>query len=209
MLPPLFLSLALAASAAPSVSEADFASGYWDQEYAGHGVRTMTVYALSIVVEDPAKARAAVEALLSGAGGKLTSFSDQSLAYANADYAAMGMRARPVYALSYQFTGGKAAPVARKLISTGRLLNYNVQAPYQAAQRKDIEERIAWIEKERSGSAEALKSMPVSRAMLEAKLKRLKAALEAAKGSEGLESVTVSIVREDPAGGPKPAAALP
>lgn len=201
MLPPLFFALALAASAATSVSEADFATGYWDQEYAGQGARTMTVYALSVVVEDPVKARAMVEALLSGAGGKMTNFSDQSQAYAGAEYAAMGVRARPVYALTYQFTGGKAAPVARKLISTGRLLNYNVQAPYQAVQRKDIEERITWIEKEKSASAEALKSMPVSRAMLEGKLRRLKAALEAVKSSEGLESVTVSIVREDPAGG--------
>lgn len=192
-----------------NVGQADFAAGYWDQEYAGYGARALTAYTLSVAVDDPAKARTAVEAALGGAGGKLTNFSDQSQAYAGMEHAAMAMRARPVYTLTYQFTTGKAATVARKLISTGRLLSYNVQAPYQASQRKDIEERIAWIEKEKAGSAEALAKMPVSRAMLEGKLKRLKAALEAAKGSEGLESVSVSIMREDPGGGPKPPAAQP
>ena len=203
----LALLLAVPAFSA-SVGEADFAAGYWDQEYAGYGARAMTVYALSVAVDNPAKARAAVEAALSAAGGKLMSFSDQSQMYAGVDYAAAGMRARPIFSIGYQFTGEKAGPVARRLISMGRLLTYSVQAPYQASQIKDIEERIAWIEKEKLHFAEALRTMPVSRAMLESKLKRLKAALDSAKGSDGLETVTVSIVKED-ASGPKPPAAKP
>lgn len=199
---PLMAVLLVTAAAAQSPAEADFAPGYWDQEFASHGGRQMTAYMISIAVEDPAKARTAVEAALAAAGGKLTSFSDQSAAYAA--YAGMeqshvALRGRPHFTIGYQFSNGKAASVAKKLLGTGRLVSYSVQTPYQLPQRKEIEERIHWIEKEKAQSEAALKAMPVSRAMLDAKLKRLKGAMDAAKASDGLEVVTVSIAKETPA----------
>ena len=208
MLRLFILTLALQASAA-SVTEADFAAGYWDQDFGAYGGRAMTVYTLSVAVENPAAARTAVEAALSAAGGKLTAFSDQSQAAYGGNEYSQAMRARPIYTIGYQFQGGKAGAVARRLITNGRLIAYSVQAPYQASQRKEIEDRIEWIEKEKLRGGEALKSMPVARAMLESKLKKLKAALEMAKSSDGLESVSVTILREDASGAPKPAPAQP
>lgn len=204
--------LVSAAFAAASPAEADFPPGYWDQEFASHGGRQMTAYMISVAVEDPAKARVAVEAALAAAGGKLTSFSDQSAAYAA--YAGMeqshaALRGRPQFTIGYQFSNGKAASVAKKLLGTGRLVSYSVQTPYQLPQRKEIEERIDWIEKEKARSESALKAMPVSRAMLDAKLKRLKSAIDAAKASDGLEAVTVSIAKEAPAGEAKPPSVQP
>ncbi len=207
----LILGLAMAVRAA-TVSEADFAPGYWDQDFGGYG-RQSTIYAMSFAAADPTKARAAVEALLGGAGGKLTGFSDQSAALARyggmrEEYVA-AMRQQPIYTLAYQFPEGKAAAVAKKALGLGRLITYNVQSPYQAVQVKELDERVAWLEKEKTASAAALKSMPVSRALLESKLKKLRAAQDAVKATSGWESVSVSILREDPSPGPKPAPAQP
>lgn len=194
-------SLAVFLLAAPLFAatplEADFAEGYWDRDFAAYGGRMATTYGMMLAVDDPAKARAAVEAALKAAGGKLTAFSDQTSAAAGVDYG-HGTRLRPAYTLGYQFEEGKAGPVARKLLGAGRLISYNVQTPHQLVPRKEVEERVAWIEKEKARSAEALKSMPVSRSLLESRLKRLKGALEALKASEGIESVSVQLVREDP-----------
>lgn len=188
---------------AASPLETDFPDGYWDRELAAHGGRMATVYSLVLAVDDPVKARAGVEAALKAAGGKLTSFSDQTAAVAGVDYS-QGVRMRPAYTLGYQFEKEKGGVVARKLVGAGRLVTYNMQSPYQVVPKKDIEERVDWIEKEKARSSEALKSMPVSRAMLESRLKRLKAALETLKATEGFETVSVQLVREDPDAGKQP-----
>lgn len=199
-------------SFAATVGEADFPAGYWEQDFGGYG-RQSTVYSLSLAATDPAKTRAAVEALLEGAGGKLTAFSDQSANMARygmrGDEYSAAMRQQPVYTLTYQFSEGKAAAVAKRALALGRLISYNVQTPFQVTQIKELDERVSWIEKEKLASAAALRSMPVSRALLESKLKKLKTVQDAVKASSGLESVSVGILREDPSPGPKPAPAQP
>lgn len=109
--------------------------------------------------------------------------------YWDRDIAAYGGRMASVYSMVLAVDD----PVkVRAAVETA-----SVQTPYQVVTRKDVMERIEWIENEKARSAEALKSMPVSRAMIESKLKRLKATLDALKASEGIETVSVQIVRED------------
>lgn len=206
------LLAAVPALAATTPLEADFPEGYWDREVAVYGGgRAATSYSASIAVADPAKARAEIESALAVPGAKLTAFNDMTATmYAmGGDMGGGMMRMRPAYSLGYQLPEAKAAAVARKLTGMGRLISYNVQTPFANPQRKEIEDRIEWIEKEMKRSAEALKTMPVSRAMLESKLKRLKANLDGVKATAGQAMITVQIMREDPEGGPKPAPASP
>lgn len=209
-------ALAVLLSAAPVLAattplEADFPEGYWDREVAIYGGgRAATTYNASIAVADPAKARAEIEEVLKVPGAKLTAFNDMTAMMHGTGGEMGGMaRMRPAYTLGYQLPEAKAAAVARRLTGMGRLISYNVSTPFANPQRKEIEDRVEWIEKEKRRSAEALKTMPVSRAMLESRLKRLKANLDAAKSTAGLAMITVQIMREDPEGGPKPAPAAP
>ncbi len=202
------LLFSVSAFAATTPLEADFPEGYWDREvgiYAGG--RAATSYNASIAVADPAKARAEIESALAVPGAKLTVFNDMTAAvYGMAGEMGGMARMRPAYSLGYQLPEAKAAAVARKLTGMGRLISYNVQTPFANPQKKEIEDRVEWIEKEMKRSAEALKTMPVSRAMLESRLKRLKANLDSAKSTAGMAMITVQIMREDPEGGPKRAA---
>ena len=211
----MILTLAALLTAVPALAaatplEADFPEGYWDREVAIYGARSATAYGVTLAVVDPTKARAQVEAALKVPGAKLINFSDQTAAMFQAGGELSGiMRMRPAYNLSYQLPEGKAAAVAHKLIGMGRLISYNVQTPFANPQKKEIEDRIEWIVKEMKRSAEALKTMPVSRAMLESKLKRLRASLDATKATAGTATIGVQITREDPESGAKPAAAEP
>jgi hypothetical protein len=197
--------------AATTPLEADFPEGYWDREVAIYGGgRAATTYNASLAVADPAKARAEIEGALAVPGAKLTSFSDMTAAmYGMGGEMGGAVRMRPAYSLGYQLPEAKAAIIARRLIGMGRLISYNVQTPFANPQRKEIDDRIEWIETELKRSAEALKTMPVSRAMLESKLKRLRANLEAARSTAGMAMITVQVLREDPEGGPRPASAAP
>lgn len=203
---------ALPAMAATTPLEADFPDGYWDREVAIYGGgRSATAYNVSVAVADPAKARAEIEETLKVPGAKLMSFSDQTAAlqHMGGDMGMSAMRMRPAYSFGYQLPEAKAAAVARRLIGQGRLISYNVHTPFAHPQLKEITDRIEWIEKETARSAGALKTMPVSRAMLESKLKRLRASLDAASATSGKAMITVQIMREDPEPGPKPAPAAP
>lgn len=208
--------LAVLLSAAPVFAgttplEADFAEGYWDRDVAIFGGgRAATTYNASIAVTDPIKARAEIEDALKVPGAKLTAFNDMTaMMYAAGGEMGAMTRMRAAYSLGYQLPEAKAAAVARKLIGMGRLITYSVQTPFANPQRKEIDDRIEWIEKEMRRSGEALKTMPVSRAMLESKLKRLKANLDAAKATAGMAMITVQIMREDPEGREVPASAAP
>jgi hypothetical protein len=204
------LLAAVPALAATTPLEADFPEGYWDREVAIYGGgRSATTYSLAVAVSDPASARAEIEAALKVPGAKLTAFSDQTAAMYQSGNEYGMMRVRPAYNLGYQLPEAKAAAVAHKLIATGRLISYNVQTPFANPQKKEIDDRIEWIEKEMKRSAEPLKTMPVSRAMLESKLKRLKTMLENVKATAGVATISVQIMREDPESGPKPAGATP
>jgi hypothetical protein len=201
---------AVSAMAATTPLEADFPEGYWDREVAVYSGRSATAYSVGLAVEDPAKARAQVESALKVPGAKLMNFSDQtSVVYqAGNEYSTM-MRMRPAYTLSYQLPEGKSAAVAHKLIGMGRLISYNVQTPFANPQMKEISDRIDWIDKEMKRSAGELKTMPVSRAMLQSKLKHLQGTIDAIKATAGVASITVQIMREDPDAGTKPAVAAP
>lgn len=208
--------LAVLLSAAPVFAattplEADFPEGYWDREVAIYGGgRAATTYNASIAVADPVGARAEIEGALKVPGAKLTAFNDMTATMHGAGGEMGGMmRMRPAYSLGYQLPEAKAAVVARRLIGMGRLISYSVQTPFANPQRKEIDDRIEWIEKEMRRSGEALKTMPVARAMLESKLKRLNANLDAAKATAGVAMITVQILREDPEAGAKPASAAP
>jgi hypothetical protein len=192
------LMLAAVSAVAATPLEADFPDGYWDKEVGMYGGRASTMYNVSFAAADPAKARAEVEKLFAGA--KLLNFSDQTAAFAGNEYGmgAASRMMRPAYSLSYQLSEAKAGPAAKRLLTEGRLLNYSVNTPFGAPQNKEIDERIAWIEKEKKQNAEALKTMPVSRSLLESKLKRLKAVVDMAKASAGTATVMVQISREDP-----------
>ncbi|UPT73672.1 MAG: hypothetical protein M0D55_17740 [Elusimicrobiota bacterium] len=194
--------------AATTPLEADFPDGYWDREVGIFGGRSATTYNISLAVEDPAKTRAVIESVLRAAEGKLTSFSDQTAVnqMSGADYGGMA-RMRPAYNLGYLLPEVKSGPAARKLLGLGRLISYNAQSPFKNPQMKELDERIDWIEKEMKSSAGALKSMPVSRALLDAKLKRLKAIRDGARATLGFASVTVQIMREDPESDANPARA--
>lgn len=198
MLPLVALLLSVPVLAAVSPSEADFPDGYWDREVV-FGGRAGTTYNLAVVVADPARARGEVEKVLQVPGSKLTSFNDQTAFNyaAGGDYGGMG-RVRPAYTLAYQLPEEKAAALAKRLIGVGRLMTYNAQTPYANPQVKELDERIGWIEKELSRSGEALKTMPVSRSLLQSKLKRLKAAADSVKATAGTAAISVQILREEP-----------
>ncbi len=207
-------ALAVLLAAAPAFAattplEADFPDGYWDREVGMYGGRSGTTYSVNFAVDDPAAVRKEVEAALKLPGVKLTSFSDLTAQLGGGgEYGGMA-RMRPAYTLGYQMPEGKAAVVAKKLTGMGRLLNYSVQTPFAGPQKKELDDRIEWIEKELARSAGALKTMPVSRALLESKLKRMRASLDATKATAGLAMISVQIMREDPDSGAKPAAAQP
>lgn len=202
------LLAAVSVSAATTPLEADFPEGYWDRDVTVYGARSATSYNISVAVEDPAKARVDVTAAFKIPGAKLLNFSDQTLTVYQSGVEMSGMmRMRPAYMLSYQVPDAQSSLVARKISGIGRLISYNMQTPFANPQKKEIDDRIDWIEKELKRSGEALKTMPVSRAMLESKLKRLRASLDAAKAVEGVTSISVQIIREDPEAGQKPAAA--
>ena len=205
------LLVAVPVLAATTPLEADFPDGYWDREVMVYGGgHSATTYTVNLAVADPAKARVDIEAALKVPGAKLMSFVDQTSAmYQGGGEMGAVMRLRPVYSLSYQLPEAKSPLIARKLIGMGRLINYNVQTPFANPQKKEIDDRIEWIEKEMKRSSEALKTMPVSRAMLESKLKRLRANLETAKATAGIATISVQIAREDSELGAKPAAAAP
>lgn len=197
LMPLVLLVLALNARAEKSPLEQDFPDGYWDKEIMHYG-RTGETYNVSLAVTEPGDARKEVESVLKTAGGKLLSFNDMSSqVHGMGEHAAM-MRLRAAYSLSYQLPEAKAAAAAKRLIGLGRLTQYSVNTPYGAPQLKEAEERIARIEKEKKDSAQSLKTMPVSRALLESKLKRLKLGLDAAKAGQGQATVTVQIMRELP-----------
>ncbi|MFA6028367.1 MAG: hypothetical protein WC969_00800 [Elusimicrobiota bacterium] len=178
---------------------ADFPDGYWDREYAG-GRQSLT-YSLSVVVDDPVSVRPEIEAILKTSGGKMNAFTDQTSMPTGYDGGIS--RARPAYSWSWQMAEKDAGRIARKLIALGRLLSYNVNTPYATPYAKDLSERIEWIEKEKRLSAAALRTMPVSRALLEGKLKRLRAAMDAVKASENTAVLSIQLLREDPDAGQK------
>lgn len=190
------LALALAARAEKSPLEHDFPDGYWDKEIMNYG-RMGETYNVSLAVTDAADARSGVESLLKANGGKLRSFNDMT-----SHFQGMGdgtaARARPAYSVSYQLPEAKAVVAAKKLIGLGRLTQYSVNTPFGASQQKDAEERIARLEKEKKDNAQQLKAMPVSRALLDSKLKRLRAALDAAKTGHGQATIMVQILNELP-----------
>jgi hypothetical protein len=195
----VILGLALSAGAEKSPLEHDFPDGYWDRELANYG-RAGETYSVSLAVEDPAAARAEVESLLKGAGGKLQSFNDMSAHMGSMGMDPAMMRLRAAYSMSYQLPEAKAAAAAKRLLGLGRLTQYSVGTPQGQSQLKEAEERIARIEKEKADNVQSLRTMPVSRALLESRLKRLRALVDTAKGSKGQSYITVQIMKELPEG---------
>lgn len=195
------LGLSVTARAEKSPLESDYPDGYWDREIVNYG-RNNQSYNVSIAVADPAETRGEIEALLKGAGGKLTGFNDMT------SYSSMGgmgmdasvLRMRPAYSMTYQLPEAKAAAAAKKLIAMGRLTQYSVGAPHMQSQLKEAEERIARIDKEKKDNAASLKTMPISRALLDSKLKRLKTGVDAAGTTQGQASVVIQLMRELPEG---------
>lgn len=198
------LAAAASANAAVSPLESDFADGYWDREFS-YGRQTSN-FNLSIAAEDPLAVRRRAEALLKAAGGTLTGFNDMTATVMPDNPYAAAAQARPAYSLTFQLPEAKAGPAARELLSLGRVLTYNTGSPYGIVQTKDIQERIEWIEKEQRQSATALKTMPVSRAMLESKLKKLRLQLDQTNNARGTATVMVQIMRELPPADRGPAA---
>lgn len=187
---------AVPAAAADSPLESDFPEGYWDREFS-YGRHTSN-YNISIAAEDTSTARRKAESVLKAAGGTMTGFNDMTFSVIP-ENSRSADSARPAYTLTFQLTESKAGAAARELIPLGRMISFNSGSPYGVAQTKDIEERIEWIEKEKRQGAAALKTMPVSRAMLESKLKRLRQQLDQTKTGRGAATVTVQIMRELPA----------
>jgi hypothetical protein len=183
--------------AAPvSPSGADFPAGYWEREAVTYG-RGVTSYNASVAAADPAKLRVQAEKMLKAAGGRLTGFSDQSHYPQPAMPEHVGAtRARPVYSLSYQLPAEKAAALSQELIGLGRLVSYMTNVPYSAPQIREIDEKVGWIEREQRESAKSLKAMPVSRALLAAKLKSLRAVQDSIKSSDGLAAISLQIMKE-------------
>jgi hypothetical protein len=183
--------------AAPvSPSGADFPAGYWEREAMSYG-RTATSYNVSLAAAAPAKLRVQAEKMFRAADGRLTSFSDQSnYPQPAVPEHAGAARARPVYSLGYQLPAEKAAELAQELIGLGRLVSYMTNVPYGAQQIREIDEKIEWVEREQREAAKSLKAMPVSRALLAAKLKSLRAAQDSIKASAGLATISLQIMKE-------------
>ena len=197
----LALLLAVPAAAEKSPLEADYPDGYWDREIVNYG-RQGENYNLTLATEDPAAARGAAEGILKAAGGKLLSFNDMS-SFASGMGGGMDpsmMRMRAAYSMSYRVPDTKAAATAKKLMELGRLTQYSTGSPYGVTQTKEADERVAKIEKEKKDNATALKTMPIARALLESKLKRLRGVLDGAKDSQGTATVTLQLMRELPEG---------
>lgn len=194
----LFVVLAAPMSAAgASPSEADFPAGYWEREAMAYG-RAVTSYNVSIATDDPAKLRAQVEKILNAAGARLTGFNDMTHypKPAVSEYSAAG-RTRQAYTLNYQLPLAKAAGVSRRIAEMGRLITYTTNVPYSTPQLRELNEKIDWIDREQREAAEHLKAMPVSRALLAAKLKSLKQVQDSVKSSDGLATIAVQILREE------------
>jgi hypothetical protein len=197
--------LILAALLAPALAlgansplESDFAEGYWDKDFYSYG-RQNANFNISVAADNPGAARQKAEAVFKAAGGTPTNFSDMTATEHMMSDRAYGGQPRPAYSMGYLVPDARAASVARELSDLGRLVTYNTGTPYGVVPTKELEERIQWIEKEKARSAQALATMPVSRYMLDSKLKRLKAQLEQLRGNKGGTAVNVQILREVPA----------
>lgn len=201
MLKILFIGLLAVKCSAGVTSplEADFPAGYWDRETLSYG-SAMTTYNISLAVKEPAALRAQVEKIGKASNAVLSGFSDQTAFSAASrlgpEYAGMP-RARQAYTLSYRLPLSKAAEIARQIIELGRLISYTTNMPYGVTQARELDDKIQWIERELKESAGPLKNMPVSRALLEAKLKALKQSKDLQKASDGVATITVQIQFED------------
>ena len=199
----IVLSAVTCRAAANSPLEADFPANYWDKETVFYG-NAVTTYNISLAVKEPASLRSQVEAICKTANAALVGFSDQTpslavaLPYARTspEYAVMS-RNRVAYSLTYKLPVPKAEELARQLLKLGRLISYTTNTPYGNPQTRELEDKIQWIEREEKDSATALKTMPVSRALLDAKLKALKQTNDSIKASEGIGTVTVQLLLDD------------
>ena len=106
-------------------------------------------------------------------------------------------RPRLAYSLSYRLPVVGAAALARQLTGLGRLINYTSNVPYGNSQPKELDEKIEWIEREQKEAGAHLKTMPVSRALLDAKLKALRQAKDAAKAAEGIATLTIQVMLDE------------
>ena len=197
-------------AAVNSPLEADFPAGYWERESLVY-VNAATTYNISVAAKEPAALRAQIETLGKASNATLTGFSDQT-PYLSAvsgssriypvssvmygDYPAMP-RIRQAYSLTYKLPASTAGEVARRIADLGRLISYSANTPYGVSQMRELDDKIEWIEREQKEAANALKTMPVSRAMLEAKLKLLKQNKDSVKASEGVATITVQIILDE------------
>lgn len=195
----LALLLAAPAVAQKSPLEADYPDGYWDREIVNYG-RQGENYNVTVAAEDPQAARAAAESILKAAGGKLLSFNDMTAHMAGMGMDQSMMRMRAAYSMSYRLPDSKAAAATKKLMELGRLTQYSTGSPYGVSQTKEADERVAKIEKEKKDNAAALKTMPIARALLESKLKRLRGVLDGSKETQGTATVTLQLMKELPEG---------
>jgi histone H3/H4 len=199
----VLLAAVPACAAVNSPLEADFPEGYWERDNLYYGA-TVTSYNISLAAKDPSAMRAQVEAVCKDSKATLAGFTDQtqSLAAAAAyprlspEYS-MLPRSRMVYSLSYRLPVAGAAALARRLTGLGRLISYTSNVPYGRARAKELYEKIEWIEREQKEAGPHLKTMPVSRALLVAKLKALRQAKDAAEASEGVATLTIQVLLDE------------
>ena len=199
----VLLAAVPACAAVNSPLEADFPAGYWERDNLYYGA-TVTSYNISLAAKDPAALRSQVEAVFKHSKATLAGFTDQmpSLAAAAAhprmpqDYP-ISPRPRLAYSLSYRLPVVGAAALARQLTGLGRLINYTSNVPYGNSQPKELDEKIEWIEREQKEAGAHLKTMPVSRALLDAKLKALRQAKDAAKAAEGIATLTIQVMLDE------------
>lgn len=169
----------------------DYPEGYWDREF-GVGYQMVPTYTMAIEPVDAEKATARIDALMKAAGASLTSLNSMNRNYGGSSAIYGG--ASPLKTIVYHAPVEAAEEAAKKVMELGVLRQYNAQRQGQASQTDELKDRIEQLERELRENAPALEGMPAAKALLNSRLKRLKASAEALKGTDRKAMIQVTLL---------------
>ena len=115
-------------------------------------------------------------------------------------YSAMYGGSVPLKTIVYHAPVETAEDAAKKVMELGVLKQYNAQRQGQASQSDELRERVDQIEGELRENAQALEKMPAAKALLNSRLKRLKASAEVLKATDRKAMIQVTLLGQPPAG---------
>lgn len=158
--------LASARKYAPSqLDSRTAADGYWDREF-GTGSNYSMMYQVGLRVKDIDAAYLRVSAALTKAGATP---SGNTSNHWNG-----GGNRPPSRSFQFYVDAAKGEKAAKSLLDLGDLQNFNAQKQHGPDQLKELDERIALLQKEIDGSTDELEKLPIAKLLLTRKLDRYK-----------------------------------